>query len=50
MTPLQDLLSREFDLKWYGGFSIKEIRNMGVKAIVWFHNRLRNQIKNREKD
>lgn len=44
MTPLQQLLEREFDLKYYGGFSIEEVRKIGVKEIAWFHGRLKKQV------
>lgn len=44
MRPLQELLEREFDLKFHGGFSINEIRLMDVRKISWFHNRLRKQV------
>jgi len=40
------LLEREFDLKYYGGFSIEEVRSMGVKEISWFHERLKKQVEN----
>jgi len=43
-------LEREFDLKYYGGFSIEEVRSMGVKKISWFHERLRKQVGNSNKE
>jgi hypothetical protein len=46
VRPLQDLLEREFDLKFHGGFSIDEIRSMDVRKLSWFHDRLRKQLTN----
>ena len=37
---LQDILEREFLLKYYANFSITEIRNMDIRKIEWFYNRL----------
>lgn len=37
---LQDILEREFLLKYYANFSIMEIRNMDIRKIEWFYDRL----------
>jgi hypothetical protein len=40
---LQEILEREFLLKYHGNFSIEEIRNMDAKKIEWFFSRLAKQ-------
>jgi hypothetical protein len=43
VRPLSEILEREFSLKQNGGFSIGEIRNMDVRKIMWFYERLIKQ-------
>ena len=44
MVPsLQDILEREFLLSYYGNFLVEEMRNMEVRKIEWFYNRLAKQ-------
>lgn len=44
VRPLQELLEREFDLKFYGHFSIQELRAMDAKKIDWFHGTLSRKL------
>ena len=40
IPDLQYILEREFRLNYYGRLSIAEIRNMDVRKVEWFFNRL----------
>lgn len=37
-------MEREFDLRYYGGFSIDDLRRIGARKIAWFHGRLRDEL------